>query len=49
MYFDGSIPTGEVERLIDDSYLLVVAKLNKVQRQAVLALLPEANQTPSGG
>ena len=32
IYFDGTVPEGEVERLIDDSYDLIVAKLPKYQR-----------------
>lgn len=32
---DGSIPTGEIERMIDNSYELVVKGLKKVQRQAL--------------
>lgn len=35
VYFDGSVPQGEVERLIDNSFALVVSKLNKKQQQAV--------------
>ncbi|KZN62056.1 hypothetical protein N473_21160 [Pseudoalteromonas luteoviolacea CPMOR-1] len=33
---DGSIPEGEIERMIDNSYLLVVNKMNKSDRQAIL-------------
>lgn len=32
---DGSIPQGELERMIDHSYALVVKKLKKAQRQAL--------------
>jgi len=32
---DGSIPTGEIERMIDHSYGLVVKKLRKVEREAL--------------
>lgn len=35
VYFDGSVPQGEVERLIDNSFALVVSKLTKKQQQAV--------------
>ncbi|TKB46747.1 MmcQ/YjbR family DNA-binding protein [Thalassotalea mangrovi] len=32
---DGSVPIGEIERMIDSSFDLVVASLKKVDRQAV--------------
>ena len=32
---DGSIPRGEIERMIDNSYALVVGKLPRAQRQAL--------------
>ncbi|PID43997.1 MAG: hypothetical protein CSB48_03465 [Proteobacteria bacterium] len=32
---DGSIPDGEIERMIDHSYSLVVKKLKKAERQAL--------------
>ena len=32
---DGSIPRGEIERMIDRSYALVVKKLPRTQRQAL--------------
>jgi len=32
---DGSIPVGELERMIDHSYGLVVKKLKKVEREAL--------------
>ena len=32
---DGSIPVGEIERMIDHSYTLVVKKLKKVEREAL--------------
>ena len=32
---DGFIPVGEIERMIDHSYGLVVRKLKKVQREAL--------------
>ena len=34
---DGSIPKGEIERMIDNSFLLVVSKMTK-KDQAILAL-----------
>jgi len=33
---DGSIPQGEVERMIDNSYLLVVKKMTKKEQQSIL-------------
>ncbi|MGL1957319.1 MAG: MmcQ/YjbR family DNA-binding protein [Colwellia sp.] len=36
---DGSIPKGEVERMIDNSYLLVVSKMTKKDQQSILAHL----------
>jgi predicted DNA-binding protein (MmcQ/YjbR family) len=32
---DGSIPKGEIERMIDHSFTLVVQKLKKVEREAL--------------
>lgn len=32
---DGDVPNGELERLIDQSYSLVVKKLKKVEREAL--------------
>ena len=32
---DGSIPVGEIERMIDHSYGLVVKKLRKIEREAL--------------
>lgn len=32
---DGSIPQGEIERMIDHSYALVVKKLKRAERQAL--------------
>lgn len=32
---DGEVPPGEIERMIDRSYALVVKKLGKEQRQAL--------------
>jgi predicted DNA-binding protein (MmcQ/YjbR family) len=36
VYFDGSVPEGEVMRLIDNSYKLVVSKMSKTDQQAIL-------------
>jgi len=33
---DGSIPQGEIERMIDNSFLLVVAKITKKDQQSIL-------------
>lgn len=33
---DGSIPQGEIERMIDNSFLLVVGKLTKAAQKAIL-------------
>jgi len=33
IYFDGTVPKGEVERLIDDSYALIVKGLKKSDRE----------------
>lgn len=33
---DGSIPQGEIERMIDSSYLLVVSKMTKKAQQSIL-------------
>ncbi|WP_105258923.1 MmcQ/YjbR family DNA-binding protein [Pseudoalteromonas sp. T1lg88] len=38
---DGSIPKGEVERMMDNSYLLVVAKLTKAKQQELLTQLEQ--------
>ncbi len=32
---DGSIPQGEIERMIDNSYLLVVSKLPKKEQESI--------------
>jgi len=32
---DGSIPQGEIERMIDNSYLLVVSKMSKKDQQSI--------------
>ena len=37
---DGSIPSSEIERMIENSYRLVVMKLPKLQRVSLLAKLP---------
>lgn len=37
---DGSIPQGEIERMIDNSYLLVVSKMTKKDQQSILVHLP---------
>lgn len=36
VYFDGSVPESEVERLIDNSFLLVVSQMNKKDEQSIL-------------
>ena len=33
---DGSIPNGEIERMIDNSYMLVVSNMTKKDQQAIL-------------
>lgn len=33
---DGSIPRGEIERMIDNSFMLVVNKMTKQERQSIL-------------
>jgi len=33
---DGSIPQGEIERMIDNSFLLVLAKMTKKDQQSIL-------------
>jgi len=37
--FDGSIPQGEIERMIDNSFMLVVSNLTKKDQQSVLVHL----------
>ncbi len=32
---DGSIPQGEIERMMDNSYLLVVSKMTKKDQQSL--------------
>lgn len=36
---DGSIPQGEIERMIDNSYMLIVNKMTKKDQQSILVLL----------
>lgn len=36
---DGSIPQGEIERMIDNSYKLVVSKMTKKDQQSILVHL----------
>ncbi|OUR61738.1 hypothetical protein A9Q74_07420 [Colwellia sp. 39_35_sub15_T18] len=36
---DGSIPMGEIERMMDNSYLLVVSKMTKKDQQSILVHL----------
>jgi len=36
---DGSIPQGEIERMIDNSYLLLVSKMTKKEQQSILVHL----------
>lgn len=36
---DGSIPQGEVERMIDNSFKLVVSKMTKKDQQSILIYL----------
>ena len=38
IYLDGDVPNGELERMIDNSYLLVVGKMTRKQ-QALLGVL----------
>lgn len=39
IYFDGTVPQGEVERLIDNSFLLVVDKMTNKDQQSILVHL----------
>jgi predicted DNA-binding protein (MmcQ/YjbR family) len=39
VYFDGSVPKGEVKRLIDNSFLLVIEKMSKKEQQSILVHL----------
>ncbi|WP_394146795.1 MmcQ/YjbR family DNA-binding protein [Shewanella atlantica] len=41
---DGSIPSGEIERMIDNSFLLVVAKMTKKERTSILVHLPPSSE-----
>jgi len=36
---DGSIPKGEIERMIDNSFMLVVSKMTKKDQQSILVQL----------
>jgi predicted DNA-binding protein (MmcQ/YjbR family) len=36
---DGSIPQGEIERMIDNSYMLVVSKMTKKDQKSILVHL----------
>jgi predicted DNA-binding protein (MmcQ/YjbR family) len=36
---DGSIPQGEIERMMDNSYMLVVCKMTKKDQQSILLRL----------
>jgi len=36
IYFDGTVPVGEVQRLIDNSFLLVVSKMTKKDQQSLI-------------
>ena len=36
---DGSIPQGEIERMIDNSFMLVVSKMTKKAQQSILVHL----------
>ena len=36
---DGSIPVGEIERMIDNSFMLVVSKMTKKDQQSILVHL----------
>jgi len=36
---DGSIPQGEIERMMDNSYLMVVSKMTKKDQQSILVHL----------
>jgi predicted DNA-binding protein (MmcQ/YjbR family) len=36
---DGSIPKGEIERMIDNSFMLVVSKMTKKDQQSILVHL----------
>lgn len=36
---DGSIPQGEIERMVDNSFALIVSKMTKKDQQSLLAHL----------
>lgn len=36
---DGSIPSGEIERMMDNSFRLVVSKMTKKDQQSILVHL----------
>jgi predicted DNA-binding protein (MmcQ/YjbR family) len=36
VYLDGTVPKGEIERMVDNSYLLVVNKMTKKDQQSIL-------------
>lgn len=36
IYFDNTVPTGEVKRLIDNSFMLVVSKMPKKEQKLIL-------------
>jgi len=37
---NGSIPKGEIERMMDNSFMLVVSKMTKKEQQSILEHLP---------
>lgn len=39
IYFDGTVPSGEVKRLVDNSFMLVVEKMTKKDQQSILVHL----------
>ena len=39
VYFDKTVPHKEVERLVDNSYLLVVSKMTKKDQQSIFVHL----------
>ena len=45
---DGSLPDGEIERMIDNSYALVVKGLKKADRDAVQLLLAQQQDQLAG-
>lgn len=44
LILDGSIPQGEIERMIDNSYLLVVSTMSKKDQQSILLHFPSDSQ-----